>query len=94
MSPSIAKTEQVDTTRTLDHLGRPWSHDKLDRLLEDPEIAAVVDEMAAAWCDADGNYSLVRARTWAHGRRRSEAELALLIMLWARRLPARYGRSA
>lgn len=93
MTTAAKRTRDWDMTRTRDHLGRVWSHDKLDRLLEDPQVAAVVDEFEAAWCDADGHYSLARATTWAHGQGRSEAEIALLIMLWYRRLPARYGRS-
>jgi hypothetical protein len=77
-----------------DHLGRVWSHDKLDLLLEDPEVAAVVDEMEAAWCDTDGNPQVARGRIWAYGQGRSDEQFALLVMLWYRRLPARYGRPA
>ncbi|WP_426313884.1 hypothetical protein ACN9MF_20435 [Methylobacterium fujisawaense] len=94
MTTAAKRTRDWDTTRTRDHLGRVWSHDKLDRLLEDPQVAAVVDEFEAALYDAAGHPKIGRGETWAYGQGRSESEFALLIMLWYRRLPARYGRSA
>lgn len=94
MTRGARRTRNWDTTRTRDHLGRVWPHGKLDRLLEDPGVAAVVDEFEGALYDAAGHPQIGRGETWAYGQGRSESEFALLIMLWYRRLPGRYGRSA
>lgn len=81
-------------TNTVDHLGQIWPHDKLDDLLRDPEVAATVEEMDRTARIGDGVFQLPRARSWAASRGRSEAGLALLMMLWWRRLEARLGGSS
>ncbi|MCJ2098974.1 hypothetical protein [Methylobacterium sp. E-046] len=81
-------------THTSDHLGRVWAHDKLDHLLSDPEVVATVETMdrAARW--HGGEFELSRARGWARAQGRSEAGLALLVMLWWRRLDSQLGMTA